>query len=88
MDHRVFQFATRGQCIKEKSWIVLNTITYFVLNCNVLALLSFYAVPSGGNRKTRWSIVRNYFCWQGNLSKGSSLWSIFEKVGIMIPMAI
>ena len=29
---------------------------YFVLNWNVLALLSFYALPSGGNRKTRWSI--------------------------------
>ena len=30
---------------------------YFVLNCNVLALLSFYALPSGGNWKTRWSIA-------------------------------
>ena len=33
----------------------MNITTYFVLNCNVLALLSFYALPSGGNRKTRWS---------------------------------
>ena len=31
---------------------------YFVLNCNVLALLSFYALPSGGNQKTWWSIKR------------------------------
>ena len=29
---------------------------HFVLNCNVLALLSFYALPSGGNRKMWWSI--------------------------------
>ena len=36
---------------KQKSWIVLNTNTYFVLNCNVLALLSFYALPSGGKSK-------------------------------------
>ena len=35
----------------------MNTTTYFDLNCNVLALLSFYAPPSGGNRKTRWSIA-------------------------------
>ena len=41
---------------RKKSQIVLNTTTYFVLNYNVLALLSFYALPSGGNRKTRWSI--------------------------------
>ena len=32
-----------------------TTTTYFVLYCNVLALLSYYALPSGGNRKTRWS---------------------------------
>ena len=55
MNHRVFWFATRGQCIKGKK-ARLNTTTYFVLNCNVLALLSFYALPSGGNWKTRWSI--------------------------------
>ena len=29
----------------------MNTTTYFVLNCNVLALLSFYALPSGGKLK-------------------------------------
>ena len=42
---------------RKKSYIVLSTTTYFVLNCNVLALVSFYALPSGGNQKTRWSIV-------------------------------
>ena len=35
----------------------MNTTTYFVLNWNVLALLSFYSLPSGGNQKTRWSIA-------------------------------
>ena len=40
MDHRIFRFATRGQCNKGKK-----------------ARLSFYALPSGGNRKTRWSIT-------------------------------
>ena len=29
---------------------------YFVLNWNVLPLLSFYALPFSGNRKKRWSI--------------------------------
>ena len=28
----------------------------------MLALLSFYAPPSGGNRKTRWSIKNSTFC--------------------------
>ena len=37
---------------------------YFVLNCNVLALLSFYTMPSGGNRKMRWPNLR---CrWSGH----------------------
>ena len=29
---------------------------YFVLNWNRLVLLSFYALPSGGIQKMRWSI--------------------------------
>ena len=29
----------------------MNTNTYFVLNCNVLALFTFYALPSGGKLK-------------------------------------
>ena len=36
---------------RKKSWIVLNTTTYFVLNCNALAFLSFYALPSGDKLK-------------------------------------
>ena len=36
---------------RKKSQIVFNTNTYFVLNYNVLALLSFYALPSGGKSK-------------------------------------
>ena len=48
MDHSVFQFANAK---KEKSQIVLNTNTYFVLNCNVLSLFTFYALPSGGKSK-------------------------------------
>ena len=48
---------------RKKSQIVLNTTTYFVLHCNVLALLSFYTLPSGGNQKLRWSIA------VGNLKK-------------------
>ena len=31
----------RAVHIRKKSYIVLNTTIYFVLNCNVLALLSF-----------------------------------------------
>ena len=64
MDHRVFQFATRGQCIKGKKLDCFEHNHIFCFNCNVLALLSFYALPSGGNRKTRWSIenVGSKFC--------------------------
>ena len=40
---------------------------YFVLNCNVLALLSFYALPSGGNQKTRWSKVHKSSMAKGQL---------------------
>ena len=29
----------------------MNTNTYFVLTCNVLALFTFYALPSGGKSK-------------------------------------
>ena len=29
----------------------MNTNTYFVFNCNVLALFTFYAVPSSGKHK-------------------------------------
>ena len=29
----------------------MNTNTYFVFNCNVLALFTFYALPSGGKLK-------------------------------------
>ena len=36
---------------RKISQIVLNTKTYFVLNCNVLALFTFYAPPSGGKSK-------------------------------------
>ena len=31
--------------------IVVNTNTYFVFNFNVLALFTFYAVPSSGEYK-------------------------------------
>ena len=58
MDHRVFQFATRGQCIKGKKLDCFEHNHIFCFNCNVLALLSFYALPSGGNRKTWWSILK------------------------------
>ena len=36
---------------RKISWIVLYTNTYFVLNCNVLALFTFYALPSVGKSK-------------------------------------
>ena len=41
MDHRVFRFATRGQCIKGKKLDSCEHNHVFCLNCNVLALLSF-----------------------------------------------
>ena len=59
MDHHVFRFATRGQCIKGKKLDCFEHNHIFCFNCNVLALLSFYALPSGGNQKTRWSINCN-----------------------------
>ena len=52
---------------------------YFVLNCNVLALLSFYALPSGGNRKTRWSIISYFKNWKSTnlliLIKATIYWN-------------
>ena len=36
---------------RKISSIVLNTNTYFVINCNVLALSTFNALPSGGKLK-------------------------------------
>ena len=35
----------------------MSANTYFVLNCNVLALFTFYALPSGGKSK---DVVVNY----------------------------
>ena len=61
MDHRIFWFATRGQCIKGKKARLFWTQPRIFFNCNVLALLSFYALPSGGNRKTWWSIEGQIF---------------------------
>ena len=62
MDHSVFRFATRGQCIKGKKLDSLNTTTYFVLNCNVLC-------PLAANRKTRWSISTFSLTTFGTISK-------------------
>ena len=42
---------SRAEHKRKISQIVLNTNTYFVLNCNVLALFTFYALPSGGKLK-------------------------------------
>ena len=36
---------------RKISYIVLNANTYFVLSCNVLALFTFYELPSGGKSK-------------------------------------
>ena len=45
---------------RKISKIVSNTNTYFVFNCNVLALFTFYAPPSGG--KLKGAVVH---CWKG-----------------------
>ena len=36
---------------RKISWIVLSTNTYFDLHCEVLALFTFYTLPSGGKLK-------------------------------------
>ena len=57
MDHCIFQFATRGQCIKGKKLDCFEQkhIFCFKLQCASIVVL-FNALPSGGNWKTRWSI--------------------------------
>ena len=51
MDHRAFQFATGGQCIKENKLDCFEQKQILYLICNVLALFTFYAPPSGGKWK-------------------------------------
>ena len=53
MDHRVFRFATRGQCIKGKQW---NLKKICVCVQNNLAYFPFMHCPLVANWKTRWSI--------------------------------
>ena len=48
MDHRVFQFATRGQCIKAKQCYLNQNMC---LHLKQSSLFSFYALPSGGKSK-------------------------------------
>ena len=57
MDHCVFRFATRGQCLKGKKLDCFehNHVFRFKLQCASIVIL--FALPSGGNRKTQWSIV-------------------------------
>ena len=83
MDHRVFQFATRGQCIKGKKLDCFEHNHIFCFNCNVLALLSFYALPSGGNQKTRWSIRAGVFYKIGYFLFRSNLPSLFASKDIV-----
>ena len=41
----------RAVHIRKISQIVLNTNEYLIFNCNVLALFTFYALPSSGKDK-------------------------------------
>ena len=52
MDHRVFQFATRGQYIKGKQCLAhCNLEQNMCLRSKQSSLFSFYALHSGGKLK-------------------------------------